>query len=108
MGRVYPEGLQQFTFDHSTYGTVLATGQDGASWRIEVRNNNVTVVETSGPAPTEYVLFLLPRARLFDLEREFDAAFDLAQFEGRIRLVRGDPRAGGGVCARTVPGGGAR
>lgn len=81
VGRVYPEVLQQFTFDHSMYGTVLAMGQDGASWRIEVRNNKVTVVETSGPAPTEYVLFLLPRARLFDLEREFDAAFDLAQFE---------------------------
>ncbi len=81
VGRVYPEGFQQFTFDHSMHGTVLATGQDGASWRIEVRNNNVTVVETSGPAPTEYALFLLPRARLFDVEREFDAAFDLEQFE---------------------------
>ncbi|WP_238841324.1 hypothetical protein [Prescottella equi] len=76
-GRVYPEGLQQFTFNHSMYGTVLAMRQDGASWRIEVGNNEVTVVETSGPAPSEFVLFVLRWATLFELDREFDAAFDL-------------------------------
>ncbi len=51
--------------------------QDGASWRIEVGNNEVTVVETSGPAPSEFVLFVLRWATLFELDREFDAAFDL-------------------------------
>lgn len=52
MGNVYPEGLQKFRFDHSMYGTVLATGQDGASWRIEVQRKHVTVVDTSRSALT--------------------------------------------------------
>ncbi|BCN43436.1 hypothetical protein RE9414_17160 [Prescottella equi] len=34
---VYSEGLQKFRFDYSMHGTVLATKQDGASWRIEVQ-----------------------------------------------------------------------
>lgn len=78
-GWEYPDELREFTFDHTMFGTVLATGQDGASWRIEVHDNEVTVVETAGPAPTEYMLFLLDRCRHFDLEREFDAASDLGR-----------------------------
>lgn len=90
-GWEYPDALREFTCDHSLFGTVLATGQDGASWRIEVHDNEVTVVETAGPAPTEYVLFLLDRSRYFDLEREFDAAFDLDRNQYSVVVGR-DPQ----------------
>ncbi|WP_194150325.1 hypothetical protein [Prescottella subtropica] len=91
-GWAFPDELRQFAFDHTLHGTILASGQDGATWRIEVRDNEVSVVETSGPAPIEYTLFLLPRHTLHALDREFDAAFDIDEYEDEYADRREIPR----------------
>lgn len=76
-GDDHPDEFAHFTFDHVLNGDIVARGQDGASWRIEVVDNEVAVVELCGPAPTEYVVFVVDRHDQYDLDREFDAAFDL-------------------------------
>lgn len=76
-----------FTFDHVLDGNVVARGQDGAAWRIEVVHNEVAVLELNGPAPIEYVVFVVPRHEDYQRDREFDAAFDLdGDVMARIRF----------------------
>ncbi|MFD4292843.1 hypothetical protein ACFWQG_06440 [Rhodococcus sp. NPDC058532] len=82
----FPPQLAHFTFDHTLTGTVVATGQDGARWCIEVIDNEVAVREVNGPAPVEYAVFVVPRHDDYQLDREFDAAFDLGRNQfARIR-----------------------
>ena len=99
----YPEELASFTFDHVCNGEILATGQDGAKWRIEVIDNDVAVREISGPAPVEYVVFVFDRNEDFNLTREFDAAHDIGK-NTFSRLAISDPRAAAAVreCVRAV------
>lgn len=88
----HPPEFGMFTFDHVLNGTVVAHGQDGAVWRIEVLDNEVAVRQVRDAAPVEYVVFVLPRHDDFQLDREFDAAFDLGRNQfGRFR----DPGAPG-------------
>lgn len=95
--------FSRFTFDHVLNGTVVARGQDGAAWRIEVVDNEVAVREINGAAPVEYVVFVLPRHADYQMDREFDAAFDLAgnQFS---RINSDDPTLRRVVtkCVRSV------
>lgn len=61
---------------HLVTGRVTATGQDGAVSQIIATRNRVRTHEISGPAPMEYALFIEPRNREPNLDREYDAAFD--------------------------------
>ncbi|HEY5854237.1 MAG TPA: hypothetical protein VIW24_09355 [Aldersonia sp.] len=99
----YPEELATFSFDHVCNGEILATGQDGASWRIEVVDNDVAVWEITGPAPVEYVVFVIDRAQDFNLTREFDAAHDIGRNQFS-RLAISDPKTAAAVreCVRMV------
>ncbi|GAA4389501.1 hypothetical protein [Tsukamurella soli] len=64
---------------HVVSGRVTATGQDGAMSQIIVVRSRVRTIEVCGPAPTEYALIIEPRHRHPDLDREYDAAFDLSR-----------------------------
>lgn len=92
-----------FTFDHVLNGDIVARGQDGAVWQVEVVNNDVAVHELAGAAPVEYAVFVVPRHDDFTLDREFDAAFDLGgnQF-ARIRFDDEDFGRRVHDCVRSV------
>ncbi len=63
---------------HRVSGNVTATGQDGAVSTIVATGHDVHTHEVRGPMPTEYALIIEPRHQEYDLDREYDAAFDLS------------------------------
>ena len=95
--------LAGFTFDHVVNGEVSAVGQDGAAWSIQVVGNTVDVVDLFGPEPVDYVAVVIPRRSRPDLDREFDAAYDVGPNRW-MSVSADDPRLAAKVrrCAKSV------
>ncbi|BDH56908.1 hypothetical protein MTP03_18470 [Tsukamurella sp. PLM1] len=76
---------------HRVSGNVTATGQDGAVSTIVAIGHDVHTHEVRGPMPTEYALIIEPRHQEYDLDREYDAAFDLSSNQFSL-FDPGDPQ----------------
>ena len=93
----------EFTFDHAVSGEVSAVGQDGAAWLIQAVGNTVDVVDLNGPEQVDYVAVVIPRRSRPDLDREFDAAYDVGP-NSWMSVSADDPRLATKVrrCAKSV------